>query len=276
MHILTSAAPSGLLRKFVRAYAQRTTDVLDGELLQRVPASLEQILEFEFGTLPIVTYWNGTSEPVHRVSIIGAHSFPRASLRLSGGVESFAVFLQPVALGELFGIPAQQLVDRSFPACDVLGSQVEAMWSSLAHASNFDERVRLVELFLSRRPRVVERTLIAGVAMVAFRGHGRIHVNEMAEGISLGVRQFERRFEREIGMPPKLFARIARFQSALDAKVATPSQTWRDVAHSGGYFDQMHLVRDFKSLSGISPTRLIAQLGDTRPPALADPNGSLA
>lgn len=270
MHILKSAAPSGALRGFVRAYAQRTTSALDTELVQRVPASLEQVLEFEFGTSPTVNYCDGTSEPAHRVSIVGAHSFPRASLQLSGGVESFAIFLQPVALRQLFGPPAQHLVDQSFHASDVLGAEVERNWSALAYARSFRERVRLAECFLLRIPKVAEATSIARVAMVAFHSQGRIGVNEMAGYVSLSVRQFERQFELEIGMSPKRFARIARFQGALDAKVATPTRTWLDVAHSVGYYDQMHLVRDFKSLSGISPTRLIAQLGDTRPPALAE------
>jgi transcriptional regulator GlxA family with amidase domain len=109
--------------------------------------------------------------------------------------------------------------------------------------------------------------------MDTFRGHGRRGVAEMAGLASLSVRQFERQFERELGMPPKRFARIARFQFALDAKLVDPGRSWLDVAHGAGYYDQMHLVRDFHSLSGASPTRLVAELGDTRPPALAGSEG---
>jgi transcriptional regulator GlxA family with amidase domain len=92
----------------------------------------------------------------------------------------------------------------------------------------------------------------------------------MAGLASLSVRQFERQFEKELGMPPKRFARIARFQFALDAKLVDPSRSWLGVALDAGYYDQMHLVRDFHSLSGVSPTQLVAELGDTRPPALAE------
>lgn len=274
MRTLQSVAPRRELRPFVRAYAQRTTGAFDAELVQRVPASLEQILEFEFGTPPTIDYWDGTSEPAHRLAIVGAHSFPRASLRLSGGVESFAIFLQPVALQHLIGLPARHLADRSYHAGDVLGVQVETFWSVLAQAGSFMERVRLTESFLLRMPPVHKTTAIASVAMVVCRAQGRVRVDEMATRASLSVRQFERQFEREVGMPPKLFARIARFQCALDVKLAAPARTWLDVAHSTGYCDQMHLVRDFKSLSGISPTLLMTQLGDTRPAALADSDWS--
>lgn len=270
MHTLRSAAPSGALNELVRAYAQRTTDFLDEEREQRVPASLEQIIEFEFGTAPTVDYRDGTSELAHRISLVGAHTFPCASLRLPGGVESFAIFLQPIAVRLLFGLPPLHLADRSFFATDVLGPGLEHLWSRLAGASGFEERVGLAELFLlGRLPQVAERTTIARVAMVAFRGQGRIRVDQMARGVALSTRQFERQFERELGMPPKLFARIARFQGALDAKLVAPGRTWLDIAHGTGYFDQMHLIRDFRRLSGMGPSGLLAQLGDTRPPALA-------
>jgi transcriptional regulator GlxA family with amidase domain len=87
------------------------------------------------------------------------------------------------------------------------------------------------------------------------------------------LRQFERDFRREVGASPKVFARIARFQAALDAKIAAPKRSWLDIAHTFGYYDQMHMIHDFATLGRNSPTRLVSQIGDSRPPALvADEN----
>jgi transcriptional regulator GlxA family with amidase domain len=85
----------------------------------------------------------------------------------------------------------------------------------------------------------------------------------------MGLRQFERQFRRETGASPKVFARIARFQAALDAKLASPRRTWLDIAHAFGYHDQMHMIHDFEGLGHNTPTQLITELGDVRPPALA-------
>ena len=269
MNILQSAMPCRALRDLVRAYAQRTTRTMQVPLMQRVPASLEVVLGFEFGSLFTVDYRDGSSEPAHRIALVGSHSAPNATLTLGTGVESFAIFLQPTALQSLLGIPTPHVADRSYPAVDVLGPRVQALWSALADATSFEERVRLSEAYLLRMLHDAETSTIAGVAMDAFRGHGRMHVTEMAALASLSTRQFERQFERELGMTPKRFSRIARFQFALDAKLVDPTQPWLDVAHHAGYYDQMHLVRDFHSLGGASPTQLVAHLGDTRPPALA-------
>jgi AraC-like DNA-binding protein len=270
MSTLQSALPCPALRELVRAYAQRTTGPTMAPVRQRVPASLEVVLGFEFGSLFTVDYRDGSSEPAHRIALVGSHCSPNATLTLGAGVESFAVFLQPTALQRLLGIPTNHLADRSCPAVDVLGPGVETLWSALAEATSFEERVRLSETYLLRVLDHGPPSTIAHVAMDAFRGHGRQGVVEMAGLASLSVRQFERQFEKELGMPPKRFARIARFQFALDAKLVDPSRSWLGVALDAGYYDQMHLVRDFHSLSGVSPTQLVAELGDTRPPALAE------
>jgi transcriptional regulator GlxA family with amidase domain len=76
----------------------------------------------------------------------------------------------------------------------------------------------------------------------------------------LGIRQFERRFRSEIGIPPRLYARIVRFEAALRRKAATPAMRWTDIAHALGYHDQMHMVHDFNRLSGDSPTAMCGQL----------------
>ncbi len=64
-------------------------------------------------------------------------------------------------------------------------------------------------------------------------------------------------------MGPKHYAKVARFAFALSLKTARPSRTWADVSQRAGYFDQMHLVKDFKSLTEAPPSRLITQIGPT-------------
>jgi len=76
----------------------------------------------------------------------------------------------------------------------------------------------------------------------------------------MSPRQFERRFNREIGLPPKLYARIARFESALESKALSATESWTEITNRLGYFDQMHLIKDFREFSGEVPTILICQL----------------
>jgi transcriptional regulator GlxA family with amidase domain len=83
------------------------------------------------------------------------------------------------------------------------------------------------------------------------------------------MRQYERRFQEEVGLTPKAFARTARFQRALDAKRFFPGRTWLSIAHEFGYFDQMHMVRDFQSFCGFAPNDVLELSGDIQPWSLA-------
>jgi transcriptional regulator GlxA family with amidase domain len=96
------------------------------------------------------------------------------------------------------------------------------------------------------------------MSILGRRGH--IQVPVLAEQACMSPRQFERRFTREIGVPPKLYARIARFESALESKALSKQESWTEITNRLGYFDQMHLIKDFKEFSGDVPTSLINQL----------------
>ncbi len=61
-------------------------------------------------------------------------------------------------------------------------------------------------------------------------------------------------------MRPKLFARIARFEAALEIKPRFASRSWTDVAHDFGYYDQMHMIHDFAEFTGEPPTETLTQL----------------
>src|SRR5215831_11865265 len=106
---------------------------------------------------------------------------------------------------------------------------------------------------------------IAAATNYVLRRHGALRMTELAERANLGLRQFERQFLRDVGVSPKTFARVARFQTALDAKISCPERRWVDIAHDYGYHDQMHMIHDFEKLGHNSPTQLINALGDNRP-----------
>jgi AraC-like DNA-binding protein len=270
MHILQSALATPWLREFVRAYAQREVMQSGFDLVQPVPASLEHILEFDFAQPPEIEYRDGTKEPAYRVALIGPHTRPGINVHMNGRIQTFAIFFQPLGFWQLFRIPVSEFTDRAYKGWEVLGRATEQMWLQLAECGSFQERVAVVERYLlERAAKAAGRTLTMNAAVHLFRHHGVCRIPELAQCTGSSVRHFERRFLNDIGMTPKLFARIARFQTALDAKLHAPHKSWMSIAHDFGYHDQMHMIRDFEGLSGSSPGRILSELGDTRPPALA-------
>lgn len=268
MQIITSSLARPELRPYVRAYAQRVCGTDDADQVISVPAQLEQILNFELGVMPGIHHRDHLVSDV--VAVGGTQTDFSGHLDLRAGVESFAVFFQPAGWSMLFKTPVCEMTNRFMDATAVADSSLRALWNRLGEVSAFESRVMIVEeCLLSRIPCASLRSEVTtSAANVIFRRRGAIGIAALASAYSIGLRQFERCFERGVGVSPKSFARIARFQSALDAKLVSPQRTWLDIAHSFGYHDQMHMIHDFEALGRTTPTHLIAQMADVRPPAL--------
>jgi AraC-like DNA-binding protein len=264
--VLHSQRSSPLLSPFVRAYAQRT--IAADAPLQVLPPRLEQTLNFDFGT-PVEVWTDGEAPfPSPAAVVVGAHDHGGLRLRLMKGVESFSIFFRPSGFSQLFGVPSVHLANTHAEADALLGPALHRVREQMGSTSSFQDRVAIVERFLIGRRDHATSSIITVAANELLRLRGRPSVSPFARAFGLDIRQFERRFLREIGMSPKRFARIARFQTALDWKLARPSTTWREIAHDLGYHDQMHLVHDFSKLGGYAPGEMLAGLGDSRPPAL--------
>lgn len=270
MQTIQSRMPCRELRPYVRAYAQR--EIVDSpiDIVQPSPASLESVIELDFGNPPIIESLNGKVEQATRTSIVGPGTYCRHWIRLRSPVDSFGIFFQPMGIGQLFGIPGRLMVNQGYAAVDVMGKSILLLWERMAENKCFNARVRIVEdHLLGAVARASICTLLMASARKIFRDRGAIQIRIYANEASLSVRQYERRFLDEVGITPKLFARITRYQMAMDAKVATPTRSWITIAHEFGYHDQMHMIKDFQKLSGNSPCGILSQLGDMRPEALA-------
>jgi AraC-like DNA-binding protein len=158
-------------------------------------------------------------------------------------------------------MPMDEFADQAFEARSVIGPKLGNFEQRLACASSIGERAWLATAFLLEC--LAERSGGDAVAAIANRflsERGALGVGDAATEAGLSVRQFERRFSEQVGVPPKLYARVVRFNAALEAKMSTPRRPWTDIAHDFGYYDQMHMVRDFKDFAGKNPTTFIRRL----------------
>jgi AraC-like DNA-binding protein len=181
-------------------------------------------------------------------------------LSVSGLIDNFTIHFQPAGFNQLFGIPMTELTDAAYDAQAVIGPEVSTLEHELGDALSFDERIRIVEKRLIRLVGCRGRPdAVAVAANSLFASNGIQRVSAMATDSGLSARQFERRFLAQVGVPPKLYARIIRFNAALDYKLRCPSRAWSRIANDQNYCDQMHLVHDCRAFTGESPSRFLAQ-----------------
>ena len=254
--------PAPGLETFVRFYVQREVEIRGAAVVHPVPARAAAMIEFDFcEPIHALDY----SQGIHRKSpvaiVVGPQTYRRIDLQLQGTLESFVIMFRPDGLHRLFSIPMHELTDRDYEAHSVLGGFIANVRERMGNERSFEERVRLVDkLLLHQSLRSPRFDGISAAAHRIIQAGGRVELARLANSAGLGIRQFERRFIQQVGMRPKLFARIARFEAALESKARFITRSWTDVAHDFGYYDQMHMVHDFAEFTGGTPTETLTQL----------------
>ena len=230
--------------------------------MQPVPARSPQAIEFTFGTpYEVHRLDQDIVENAHPIALIGGQTFHRVDLVMRGTVDAFTMVFQPGGLFRLFAIPGEVLTNDHFEAEGALGRRVHELHQRLGNVASFTERVRTADEYLHLiQPQYEGIDPVETAAQYVLARGGRIRVPELARSVGIGVRQFERRFRYEIGIAPKLYARIARFEAALGLRALVPDTRWTDIAHALGYHDQMHMVHDFNQLFGDNPSAIADQL----------------
>jgi len=89
-----------------------------------------------------------------------------------------------------------------------------------------------------------------------FSAKGNVEIKKMAQGQYVSERQLNRLFKQWIGLSPKEFTRIIRFQNALRNIILTDNVNWSSLAVESGYHDQAHFINEFKVYTGITPTQV--------------------
>ena len=270
MRTIQAAKPRPELSEFVQVYAQREIDCGDEVFWQPNVSTLEQGIGFQLDGTTIQERPDGQSRLNSKAWAFGAVMPPCGGARFAGHVLAFGIFLKPIAFWQLFRIPTSLMTDKDYAAEDLLGMGILDVVSIMAECKTFQQRIRAAEEYLLPfAGQARGRTLIMKTAQYMMHHKGSVCVEQIAYQAAMSVRQYERRFVEEVGMTPKLFARTTRFQRALDAKRLFPKRSWLSIAHELGYFDQMHMVRDFQRLGGDAPTNVLEQSGDLQPWSLA-------
>ncbi|MDQ6663106.1 MAG: helix-turn-helix domain-containing protein [Acidobacteriota bacterium] len=242
---------------------QRDFQIDRGVIRHPVPARPAPMIVFEFGdpvTILIVDQGIRVPSPVAVPTVVGLQTCRRVEMELQGKISTLAIMFQPDGLQRLFSLPSQELPNRGGDAHAVLGSCMSQLRQTLGGLSSFDERARVLNDFFFKALPSTATHSISEVVRYIVRQRGCVDIAALSDGAGLSPRHFARRFIDYMGMRPKLFARIVRFQAALESKALHSGKTWTEVAHDFGYFDQMHLIHDFALLAGGSPKEMLTHL----------------
>lgn len=173
----------------------------------------------------------------------------------TGDIGAFIVVLRPYALAMLTGMSAKLFTDRVLPLVEIWGAEAAVVERQLLHATGDQQRLDLVQRFLLER-RVMLPDPAIMYSLDSLENPDAPGIEALATEMAMGRRTLERIFQRTIGVSPKQFAGIRRTQHFLKALHQGDSLT--QLAYEFGYYDQSHLIRDFKAKTGITPGKYFA------------------
>src|SRR5829696_1056954 len=166
------------------------------------------------------------------------------------------VHFKPGGAFPFLGLPAGDLADTHVDLETLWGPSAGRLRERLCEARTSAERFQLLQAaLLSRLCHGVEQHYAVSAALGMFgKNQAGPTVREAAKHLGLSQRRFIQVFKAEVGMTPKLFSRIQRFQQTRTFIQHHPSINWAELAVDLGYFDQSHFIREFLEFSGLSPT----------------------
>jgi AraC-like DNA-binding protein len=178
------------------------------------------------------------------------------------------VHFRPGGASALLGVPCSELADAHVNLASLWGEAFAAeLRERLCEAPTHHVRFRRLEGALMRRLHAQSRQHpVVPFALDCFTRPG-VHasVQDVARQFGLSYRRFLTIFTDEVGLSPKLYCRILRFQQAHALAQRTGHIDWAQLALECGFFDQSHLANEFRKLSGLTPTeyqRKIRHQGD--------------
>lgn len=186
-------------------------------------------------------------------SIIGGARSRFYIRELSAPSCSVGAVLRPGAAEILFDTTADELAERHTPLEELWGASTRSVRERLLEAKNAEDRLAVLEATLAARlPRV--RSLHPAIASVINKMHSLQSVEAAVQQSGVSHRQFIAHFRRAVGLAPKTYLRVLRFQRALQSFKQGKAISLVSVAAEAGYSDQAHFNRDFLEFTGVTPT----------------------
>lgn len=174
------------------------------------------------------------------------------------------VHFKPGGAYPFVGVPAGELRDADVPLESLWGAKTLELRDQLLEAKAPETRFRVLEReLLARVERPLSHHPAIAFALREFQSAPHtLAVKEASERTGLSQRRFIQLFRDEVGITPKLFCRIQRFQKAIRLLGSGRRVEWADVALGCGYFDHAHFVHDFRAFSGTTPTAYLIHRGE--------------
>lgn len=247
--------PSSHLSKFIKHYWAMDSNIAatKNHIQRIVPSGLLELI-FYLGDKPIPLNNKRSS---NANSLITGHLNEFYDMKIEGKMKLFSIIFLPHGLSAFLNLPIQEIYNQNIPLKFIFKNDIDRIESELFEAKSFSEQINIIENYLNillkkKQINYNYKRLNSSILKIN-QSKGLVNINTLASDACLSRKQYERIFSQFIGTSPKQFLKIIRFQNAIDQKSKNKDINLGSLAYDCGYYDQAHMINEFKSLSGMTP-----------------------
>lgn len=251
--------PSPALAPYIRHYWLLETDSIARSTERIIPCGNIQMLFYRGN--PVSLSSRQDTRRLDSQSVLCGQFVGFSDLSYTGNIKILAVVFDTYAANAFFRMPVSEFCDWKVTADEAGDRELLELEDRLLYEADDRNCIRLVEQFLLRRLNPLKSynlERMRSVVSTIDREKGEIRVSDLASSVFLSTKQFQRVFTGHIGISPKDFLRIVRFQHALYMLQSVPGMTFSRLACECGFYDQPHLISEFKIFSGYTPKEYLS------------------
>jgi AraC-like DNA-binding protein len=179
-------------------------------------------------------------------------------------VTTMSINFKPGGTRPFLHIPATELTNQAVDLSSIFGTDSLDLRAQLQAAQTHDNQIRILERFLLARATWEQQphpAVMFALASFQTRQHS---ISEVTTQLGMIPKRFIHLFKEAIGLTPKVYCRVLRFQDMLHLLENNQQVSWTDLALSCGYFDQAHFIHDFQAFSSLTPQAYLAHCSPFR------------
>ena len=189
---------------------------------------------------------------IHDAPVFTESSQPTRGLQIN---------LTPIGAHLLFRVPMDSLANRVVALDDIFGVEARRLTERLQEAPTWARCFDILDEVIGKRVTSARapNALVVRASHVLRATRGAASIARLARDLECSQRHLIATFREEIGVTPKTYARIVRFDHAVKQLRSPDGVRWAEIAGASGYYDQAHLIRDFHEFAGLTPGDFLAR-----------------
>ena len=202
---------------------------------------------------------NGKNQ-LHPEFCIGSRVTKQYFLSRKGDIKILGIRFYPWGITPFLKIKASEISDNIFSLEEVFGNEIKTLQEQVLNANSISDAICAIEAHLIKKMYDIDKDdkIVTDAIKTIYTSKGHIGLQSLLLRYNISERRLQQRFQSAVGMNPKLYSRLVRFQNSLN-QLKNCEMSLTTVTYLCNYFDQAHFIRDFKYFSGITPKKYLQE-----------------